>query len=102
LSFQKVEQQSPAAAELLRLCAFLAPDKIPEELIRGGAAYWNPLLQDAATDLFAFNEMIELLLKFSFVQRLVETRMFSIHRLVQAVQMDTMEREMQRQWAEKV
>jgi hypothetical protein len=36
------------------------------------------------------------------VQRLVETRMFSIHRLVQAVQMDSMERGTQRQWAERV
>ena len=34
LSFQKVEQTNPAAADLLRLCSFLAPDKIPEELIR--------------------------------------------------------------------
>src|SRR5439155_3479872 len=30
LSFQRVEQQSPAAADVLRLCAFLAPDAIPE------------------------------------------------------------------------
>src|SRR5205814_6116651 len=31
LSFEQVEQQNPAAADLLRLCAFLAPDAIPEE-----------------------------------------------------------------------
>ena len=102
LSFQKIEQQSPAAAELLRLCAYLAPDNIPEDLIRDGAPYWSPLLQQAAADPFTFNQMIELLLKFSFVQRLVESRMLSIHRLVQTVQMDTMERVMQRHWAERV
>jgi hypothetical protein len=33
LSFQKVEQANPIAAELLRICAFLAPDAIPEELL---------------------------------------------------------------------
>jgi len=33
LSFQQVEQANPAAAELLRFCAFLHPDAIPEELI---------------------------------------------------------------------
>ena len=33
LSFQKVEATNPAAADLLRLCAFLAPDAIPEEII---------------------------------------------------------------------
>lgn len=102
LSLQKVRQANPAAAELLRLCAFLAPDKIPEELIRDGAKYWNATLKQAATDLFAFNQMIAELLKFSLVKRLVETQTLSIHRLVQAVQMDMIEPQMQREWAERV
>ena len=36
------------------------------------------------------------------MKRLVEDHAFSIHRLVQAVQIDRMELEMQRQWAERV
>ena len=32
LSFSQVEQADPAAADLLRLCAFLHPDAIPEEI----------------------------------------------------------------------
>ena len=36
LSFEKIEQESPAAAELLCLCAFLAPDAIPEEILSYG------------------------------------------------------------------
>ena len=102
LSFQKVEQANLAAAELLRLCAFLAPDRIPEELIRDGADQWSSSLQQAAADLFTFNQMIAELLKFSLVERLVETKTLSVHRLVQAVQVDMMEREAQRQWAERV
>jgi tetratricopeptide (TPR) repeat protein len=102
LSFHKVEQANPAAAELLRLCAFLAADKIPEELIRDGAAHWSPPLQYAATDLLTFNQMIAELLKFSLVERLAEIHTLSIHRLVQAVQIDTMEPAVQRQWAERV
>ncbi|HEY1351667.1 MAG TPA: FxSxx-COOH system tetratricopeptide repeat protein [Ktedonobacteraceae bacterium] len=102
LSFQKVEQANPAAAELLRLCAFLAPDKIPEELIRDGAAHWSPLLRQAATDLLTFNEMIKALLTFSLIKRLTETGTLSIHRLVQAVQKDMIEPEMQSQWAHRV
>ena len=40
LSFQKVKEASPAAADLLNLCAFLAPDDIPKELLeRGGGAF---------------------------------------------------------------
>ncbi len=101
LSFQRVEQVNPAAAELLRLCAFLAPDKIPEELIRDGAAHWSPPLQHTAADLFAFNQMIAELLKFSLVERLAETRTLSIHRLVQAVLKDAMDTTMVRQWVER-
>jgi hypothetical protein len=79
LSFQKVEQTNPAAAELLRLCAFLAPDHIPEELIEDGAPHWPFLLRQAAADLFAFNQMLEELLKFSLVKRLVEDHLLSVN-----------------------
>ena len=101
LSFQKVEQANPSAAELLRFSAFLAPDKIPEELIRDCANLWSSPLQQAA-DLFAFNGMMEELLKYSLVNRLLDNKAFSIHRLVQAVQIDTMEKDTQCKWAERV
>ena len=39
LSFQKVKEASPAAADLLNLCAFLAPDDIPKELLEQGAEH---------------------------------------------------------------
>src|SRR5258708_9702277 len=38
ISFEKVEQANAAAAALLRVCAFLHPDAIPEELFVEGAA----------------------------------------------------------------
>ena len=102
LSIQKVQQKRPAAAELLQLCSFLAPDSIPEELITDGAAYWPAFLQQAATDPFAFQQMMKELLKYSLVKRLVEDRTLSIHRLVQAMQRDRMDGEVQRQWVERV
>ncbi len=102
LSFHKVELANPAAAELLQMLAFLAPDLIPEELIQCGAVGWSPLLQKAATDYFAFNQMIAELLKFSLVKRLSDNQALSIHRLVQAVQQDMMEPELRRQWAQCV
>jgi tetratricopeptide (TPR) repeat protein len=102
LSFQKIEQANPAAAELLRLCAFLAPDRIPEELIIEGAAHWPPALQHAAADRFIFNQLVEELLAFSLVKRRAEDHLLSIHRLVQAVQRETIEPGEQRQWAERI
>jgi tetratricopeptide (TPR) repeat protein/nucleoside phosphorylase len=102
LSFQKVEQANPTAAELLRFCAFLAPDAIPEELLRNGVSHWSSSLQPVTTDQFVFDQMTAELLKFSLVKRFAETQTFSIHRLVQAMQLDTIEPEVQRQWAERV
>jgi tetratricopeptide (TPR) repeat protein/transposase-like protein/transcriptional regulator with XRE-family HTH domain len=102
LSFAQVERSNPAAAELLRLCAFLAPDHIPEELLIEGAPYWPPLLQEAVADRFSFNQMLETLLAFSLVKRLSEERMLGIHRLVQAVQMEGMQPQEQRQWAQQL
>src|SRR5581483_11961030 len=90
LSFERVEQANPAAAELLHLCAFLAPDHIPEELLTEGALYWPPLLQGAVADPFTFNQLLEPLLTFSLVKRLSEDHLLSIHRLVQAVQIEGM------------
>ena len=102
LSFQHVAQATPAAAELLRLCTFLAPDHIPEELFVQGAAHWPLSLQQAVADPFTFNQLLEPLLAFSLVKRLSEDRLLSIHRLVQVVQMEQMEAQEQRQWAERV
>ena len=102
LSFQKVEQANPAAAELLRLCAFLAPEAIPEELISDAVSRWSVPLRTAAADPFLLDQMIATLHKFSLVKRSEETRTLSIHRLVQAVLIDTMKQDLQRRWAERV
>jgi tetratricopeptide (TPR) repeat protein/transcriptional regulator with XRE-family HTH domain len=102
LSFQKVEQAYPAAAMLLRLCASLSPDHIPEELLTDGAAYWPSGLQEAMADPLIFNELLSALLAFSLVKRLAQERLLSLHRMVQVVQLDRMDLQEQRLWAERV
>ncbi|GHO90221.1 tetratricopeptide repeat protein [Reticulibacter mediterranei] len=102
LSFQNVQRANPTAAQLLQVCAFLAPDHIPEELLRDGAAYWPTLLQEAVTDPLTFDQALEALLRFSLVKRLATEQQLSIHRLVQVVQVEMLSPEEQRQWAERV
>lgn len=102
LSFQQIAQTNLAAAELLKLCAFLSPDAIPEELLVQGAAHWPAALQQAAADRFAFDHLLETLLRFSLIKRRVEEHLLSLHRLVQVVQQGSMEMEEQRQWARRV
>lgn len=102
LSFERVARANPAAAELLRLCSLLSPDRIPEELLIQGAAYWPDALQHAVADPLRFNQLLEELLRYSLVKRWSEERLLSIHRLVQVVQIEMMGLEEQRQWAERI
>src|SRR5256714_4351786 len=87
LAFKNVERANPAAIELVRLCAFLAPDAIPEELISAGASDLGPVLQPVAADRLTLNAALAELL--------------TIHRLVQAVIKDEMNEQTQRQWTER-
>ena len=86
----------------MRLCAFLAPDAIPEELIVEGAAHLGPVLQPVAADRNRLNEALAALLKYSLLRRDVTTHTFTIHRLVQAVILDELDEETQHHWAERV
>ncbi|GCE07842.1 tetratricopeptide repeat protein [Dictyobacter aurantiacus] len=102
LSLQQVKQTNPAAAMLLELCAFLAPDAIPEELLEQGAPYWPPLLRQAVGSRFTLNQMLEILLSFSLIKRLTEDNLLSIHRLVQVVHLEGMQPEERCQWVQRL
>ncbi|MGH2497347.1 MAG: tetratricopeptide repeat protein [Ktedonobacteraceae bacterium] len=101
LSFQQVEQECPEAVDLLNLFAFLNPESIPEEVIALGAAELGPTLETVASDPLQVNSIIELLLRYSLIRRNSEEESLSIHRLVQAVLKDDMDRDTQQMWAER-
>lgn len=100
LSFEKAEQANPAAAGILRLCAFLAPDAIPEEMIMQGVSELDAPLQALTPDVLALDEALGTLRKYSLLRRDPETRVLTVHRLVQAVVRDRMAQEEQHQWAQ--
>jgi tetratricopeptide (TPR) repeat protein/DNA-binding XRE family transcriptional regulator len=102
LSFQKIEQQNPVAAEVLRAGAFLYAEAIPEEVILGGTAHLGTLLASLSGDLHAWNRVLAVLRAYSLVRRDGERRMLSMHRLVQAVLRDEMGESTQRLWAERI
>ena len=102
LSFQKIEQTQLAAAELLCLCAYLAPDHIPEELITQEATHWPPVLQEAVSDTLRFNDLLEALLAFSLIKRLTQERMLSLHRLVQVVLKERLSQADQQMWVTRI
>jgi tetratricopeptide (TPR) repeat protein len=101
ISLQKVDQESLAAADLLHLLAFLDPETIPEEIIIEGAEELGTVLEQVANDPLKVDSIIELLLRYSLIRRNSLSRSLSIHRLVQAVLKDGMDKETQRLWAER-
>jgi len=101
LSFEEVERIHPAATDLLRLCAFLDPDAIPEELLRAGAVALGPDLAMIAADTLRLNQTLEVLWRYSLLRRHTRSQMLSLHRLVQVVLKETMPAELQRIWVER-
>lgn len=101
LSLEEIEHRSPASADLLRFCAFLHPDAIPEELLSAGAKHIGPLLQPIVSDPFSLNKVIAALSAYSLINRDTREKTLSIHRLVQAVIKDVMDEQTQREWARR-
>jgi tetratricopeptide (TPR) repeat protein len=101
LSFQRVEEKNPAAADLLRLCAFLSPDAIPEEILIADPRVLGPVLAPVAADAFLLDQAIEALRTYSLVRRDAKEKTLSMHRLVQAALQDTLEEAERRRWAER-
>ena len=102
LSFQKMEEKNAAAADLLRLCAYLAADAIPEAIITKGAPHFDSPLKSVAADLFLFAQAIEALRTYSLLDRDPQTQTLSVHRLVQAVLRDSLGSEEAKAWKRRV
>jgi tetratricopeptide (TPR) repeat protein len=101
LSFERIQQSHLAAAELLRFFAFLYPSDIPEEILVKGSLDLGPVVQPVAADPFALDEAIAELLKYSLLRRDSDAQTLTMHRLVQTVFSDMMDKNTQRQWAER-
>jgi transposase-like protein/transcriptional regulator with XRE-family HTH domain len=85
LSFQHLAQVNAAAADLLRVCAFLAPNNIPEVFFVQGASYLGPLLASAISSPYQFNQVLGDVFYYSLLSRQPQTCTLSMHRLVQVV-----------------
>ena len=101
LSFQHIQQTSTAAVNLLSLCAFLHPDAIPMEIITQGMLQPGSPLQHIAADTPELNETIGILRNYSLLRRDPETKVLTIHRLVQTVLKQNMSQETYMQWVER-
>lgn len=105
MNFEQVEQVSKASADLFRASMFLNPDQIPIEFIIAGRNELGPNISEAMahydSDPVVLDELLEPLTQYSLINRDILSQAYNIHRLVQAVYIDMMDEETQRQWAER-
>ena len=97
ISFQAVKEKLPASADLLNICAFLAPDDIPKSLILGGGGDLPEPLASSTADEFAFDEIVAELRRYSLISGTGDK--FSAHQLVQAVTRDRLTEVEQKNWS---
>ncbi len=103
LAYQQICQRNPFAGDLLALCAFLAPNQIPEEIVsRGGVHLGFPVTVTGEVDPLEVRELIGLLSLYSLIERNREAHAFSVHRLVQAVLRDAILAETGKLWMWRV
>ena len=102
LSFEQLQQSYPAAAELLTLCCFLAPEEIPEPLITAPLAHLSLRLQAEVSNPFQFNALLQELLAYSLISRSAQAKTITVHRLIQVVLKQRIPQALQREWNEGV
>jgi tetratricopeptide (TPR) repeat protein len=83
MALDQLKKDKPAALDLLRLFAFLAPDDIPRDLVEAGKADLPGVLAETAADPLRLDDALAALRRYSLVE--VSGDSCSVHRLVQAV-----------------
>lgn len=102
LAFGKVAAANELAADLVRACAFLSPDAIPEEIFSEGVKELGEPLSPLADSKLALTKAIAEAVRFSLISRNKQTKTLTIHRLVQEVLRGEMDQESQKRWVEAV
>jgi nucleoside phosphorylase len=97
-AFEQVQQKNAAALELLKFASYLGPDAIPLELITQRKVYLGALLEPVVADEFQLDRALERLQVYSLIQRDRKNRTLHIHRLVQAVLQESMNRDEGAKW----
>jgi tetratricopeptide (TPR) repeat protein len=85
LAFDKLDEDCVAASDLLRACAYLSADEIPEDIFLLGKNAFTCQLHEALKDEIAWEEIIARVRRYSLLDRNGNERTLRIHRLVQAV-----------------
>lgn len=105
-SIERVRKTFPASADLLTVCAFMAPDNIPFEFVIDGAAELGEnvvaAFANARSPMLALNGLLEPLSSYSLIKRDRQSKTFHMHNMVQAVVRVAMSEEDRAQWLDRM
>lgn len=101
LTFKRLQQRDPVAADLLTLCSFLASDPIPEKLLTDNAAFLGSTLASVVSHPSQFKILLQDLLATSFIRHDAHMGTIKVHRLVQIVCREMMPVMCQSQWLKR-
>ncbi len=94
-----MEERVPAARDLLNLCAFLAPDDIPFDVIVEQASELPAPLSSALADDLDRPDVVAAAQRYSLIDADGDLTSLSMHRLVQLVTRDRLNEDEQQLWA---
>jgi tetratricopeptide (TPR) repeat protein len=97
LSMERVKESASAGVGLLRLCALLAPEAIPMDLLREWSEEFPIELADIVHDEVAFEDALGALYRYSLIDR--DAGEIRVHQLVQAVARKAMTGTDEEHWA---
>jgi hypothetical protein len=86
----------------MRLCAFCAPETIAEEILSARPEVLGPVLAPLGRNAQQRDRAIEALRASSLIRRDPREKQLAVHRLVQAVLRETLSKEEQELWAQRV
>ena len=86
LVIDRLAGQDPAAAELVQLCSFMAPEPIPLDWFRHASAQLSGLLAAGAADPVAWSQLLARVGRSSLAR--IDWRGLQLHRLTQAIVRD--------------
>ncbi|HEC85697.1 MAG TPA: tetratricopeptide repeat protein, partial [Thioploca sp.] len=101
ISLANTEQANPAAADLLRLCAFLHSENIPEEILKEGIKDLGGNFERIADDAAAWDEAMQEACKAQFLRHNSSRKALTMNRSLQELLRQGQSDEEQRKWAEQ-
>ena len=102
LNLEQVAFRDPEAAELIRVCAFLAPEAIPKKIFTDNPNIWEGKLAIRLAEPSGFDKLCQEATRYSLVQWEPTKLLLSIHSVVQQVIRDELNEEEQKSYIRKV